>query len=359
MLQEQHIRARVVSMPSWDQFDGQPRSYREQMLLSSVRERLAVDWHRYMGDRGDVLRIDRFGALAPGDVVMREKRIRMCLIQTKRVGKTKPDTSIYSCGMLQNTQATGRARAQRVSFFGAHQPDRPKTRLVAFARDTQKLTGFLALPSNVRRHRAIIVIHEWWGLNEWVKEQAEKLATNGYVTLAVDLYRGKVATDRSEARKLKRGLRQEQAIGDLRAAFNYLVGRPDVDPKHIGSLGWSMGGGLAVQFAIHEPRLAACVVNYGPVPTNAADIRQIDIPVLGIFGALDRVIPLDKVRAFEKCMKAAGKRVDIEVYDSAGHSFENPSSRRGYRPKAAADAWSKTLKFFGQTNGSSRLSQRS
>lgn len=113
-----------------------------------------------------------------------------------------------------------------------------------------------------------------------------------------------------------------------------------------------MGGGLAVQLAIHEPRLAACVVNYGALPTNTADIRKIDVPVLGIFGALDRGIPADKVRAFEKCMNAAGKRVDIEIYDGAGHAFENPSNQRGYRPKAAADAWFETLKFLEQTNES-------
>ena len=225
--------------------------------------------------------------------------------------------------------------------------------MVTFARATEKVTGFLALPRDARRHRAIIVIHEWWGLNEWVKEQAEKLAANGYVALAVDLYQGKVTADPSEARKLKRGLRQERAIGDLKAAFDYLAGRPDVDPKHIGSLGWSMGGGLAVQLAIHEPRLAACVVNYGPLPTNTADIQKIDVPVLGIFGALDRGIPADKVRAFEECMKAAGKRVDIEIYDGAGHAFENPTNKRGYRPAAAAEAWFHTLEFFKQAKQSS------
>ena len=116
--------------------------------------------------------------------------------------------------------------------------------MVALARATEKVTGFLALPRDTRRHRAIIVIHEWWGLNEWVKEQAEKLAANGYVTLAVDLYQGKVTADPSEARKLKRGLRQERAIGDLKAAFDYLADRSDVDPKHIGSLGWVHGGRL-------------------------------------------------------------------------------------------------------------------
>ena len=220
--------------------------------------------------------------------------------------------------------------------------------MVAFGHVTENVVGFLALPCDQRRHRAIIVIHEWWGLNEWVKEQTEKLAANGYVSLAVDLYKGKIATDPSEARKLKRGLRQEHAIGDLKAAFDYLLGRPDVDPKPISSLGWSMGGGLAVQLAIHEPRLAACVVNYGPLPTNVGDIQKINASVLGIFGALDRGTPPDKVRAFEDRMNAAGKHVAIKIYDGAGHAFENPSNKSGYRPEAAADAWSHTLQFLKQ-----------
>jgi carboxymethylenebutenolidase len=160
--------------------------------------------------------------------------------------------------------------------------------MVTFQPATDKVRGFLALPRDLNRHRAIIIIHEWWGLNQWVKKQAANLAAHGYVALAVDLYQGKVTADPSEARKLKRGLRSDRAMRDLKAAFDYLAGRPDVDPKHIGSLGWSMGGGLALQLAIYEPRLAACVVNCGPPPTNTADIQKIDIPVLGIFGALDR-----------------------------------------------------------------------
>jgi carboxymethylenebutenolidase len=224
-----------------------------------------------------------------------------------------------------------------------------KTLMITFPGTVENVTGFLALPRDRNLHRAIIVIHEWWGLNRWVKDQAANLAKNGYVALAVDLYHGKVTTDPSEARKLKRGLSEECAIRDLKAAFAYLAGRPDVDPKHIGALGWSMGGGLALQLAIHESRLAACVVNYGPLPTNLADIQKINARVLGIFGARDRGIPPDKVRAFERNMSAVKKPVDIEIYDGAGHAFESPANMSGYRPEATADAWLRTLKFFGQT----------
>ena len=146
-----------------------------------------------------------------------------------------------------------RAASKNISLSAALRPGMPKTRMVTFRSGTEKITGFLALPRDPGRHRAIIAIHEWWGLNKWVKEQATNLATNGHVVVAVDLYRGKATANPSEARRLKRDLPEDRAIRDMKAAFDYLAGRLDVDSKHIGSLGWSMGGGLALQLAIHEP----------------------------------------------------------------------------------------------------------
>jgi carboxymethylenebutenolidase len=225
----------------------------------------------------------------------------------------------------------------------------PKARVVKFRCGPEKVAGFLASPSRPGRHRAIIVIHEWWGLTPWVKTQASNLAKNGYVVLALDLYHGKVKLIPSQARKLKRDLPLDRAIGEMKAAFDYLACRADVDPQHIGSLGWSMGGALALQLAIHEPRLAACVVNYGALPTKPADIEKINARTLGLFGALDRGISPNKVRAFEKRMKAVKKLVEITIYDGAGHAFENPTNIHKFRLKAAADAWLRTLTFLNQS----------
>lgn len=227
----------------------------------------------------------------------------------------------------------------------------PQTQKVTFRSGPENVIGFLARACGSGRKPAVVAIHEWWGLNDWVKDKATNLAANGYTVLAVDLYRGEVTTNPVEARRLKRGLRKDRAIHDLKAAFEYLARRPDVDPARISSLGWSMGGGLALQLAIHEPRLAACVVNYGSLPTESADIQKIHAQVLGNFGSLDRGIPPDKVRAFQKNMRAAKKTADIKVYDGAGHSFENPDNP-GYRPKAAAEVWLRTLMFLDQANKS-------
>ena len=224
-----------------------------------------------------------------------------------------------------------------------------KTENVQYKSGDETVTGYLALPESAGRHPAVVVIQEWWGLNDWVKEQAQKIAKQGYVALAPDLYRGKVAYDPSVAHELARGMPQDRALRDLKAAFDYLASRPDVNKNKIGSIGWCMGGGLSLQLAVHEPRLAACVVNYGAMPTDPTDIEKIQAPVVGNFGAEDRGIPRASVETFENAMKAANKTIDAKIYDGAGHAFENPNNKLGYREAAAADAWARTLGFLNKT----------
>ncbi len=227
--------------------------------------------------------------------------------------------------------------------------DAPRTETVQFPSGTETVSGFLAMPEKPGRYPALVVIHEWWGLTDWVKEQAQKLAEQGYIALAVDLYKGQVTTDPEVAHELMRGLPQDRAVSDLKAGFAYLATRKDVDRDHIGSIGWCMGGGYALQLAIHEPHLAACVVNYGALPTDPNDIQQIFAPVLGSFGANDRGITPTDVQGFEKTMRGMNRRIDVKIYDGAGHGFENSTNTAGYRPDAAADAWARTLAFLGKT----------
>ena len=168
------------------------------------------------------------------------------------------------------------------------------------------------------------------------------------MALAADLYRGKVASDPETAHELMRGMPQDRAVRDLKAAFDYLATRPDVTPAKIGSVGWCMGGGLSLQLAVNEPRLAACAVNYGSMPTDVAAIGKIHAPVLGNFGGLDKGITPDRVHAFEAAMKSAGKTFEAKIYADAGHAFENPNNKNGYRPDDATDAWARMVAFFGK-----------
>jgi carboxymethylenebutenolidase len=231
----------------------------------------------------------------------------------------------------------------------ASQAHPAKTETVSYKSGDETVSGYLALPEGGGKHPAVILIHEWWGLNDWVKEQSQKFAAEGYVALAVDLYRGKVATSPDEAHELMRGVPQDRGMRDLEAAFAYLAARPDVKTDRIGSAGWCMGGGYSIQLAVAETKLAACIVNYGPLPTEAANLAKIKAPVLGNFGADDRGIPADAVRAFAAAMKTAGKTADVKIYDGAGHAFENPNNKDGYRPEAAADAWQRMTGFFKKT----------
>jgi carboxymethylenebutenolidase len=221
-----------------------------------------------------------------------------------------------------------------------------KNQAVSYKSGDETVTVYLVTPDSAGRHPAIVVIHEWWGLVPWVKEQADKFAEQGYVALAVDLYHGKSASDPNEAHELMRGLPQDRAVRDLKAAFDYLASGPEVDLKKIGSVGWCMGGGYSLLLAENEPTLAACVVNYGAMPTDPATIAKIQAPVLGNFGGLDHGITPDAVHAFENSMKADGKTIDAKVYGDAGHGFQNPNNKAEYHKDDAADAWSRMVTFF-------------
>ena len=219
---------------------------------------------------------------------------------------------------------------------------------VTYKSGDENVSGMLYQPSGKGPFPAIVVIHEWWGLNDWVKEQASKLADEGYVTLAIDLYRGKVATSADEAHELMRGVPNDRSTKDLLAAANYLRAQKNVNPKKVGSVGWCMGGGYSLDLAINDPQLAAAVVNYGHLASEPDTLKKINAPILGLFGGKDRGIPVDDVQKFAAELKKLGKTVDITVYPDAGHAFENPNNKEGYRAQDAANAWDRTVKFFAQ-----------
>jgi carboxymethylenebutenolidase len=222
---------------------------------------------------------------------------------------------------------------------------------VSFKSGNDTVSGLLYTPSGGGKHPAIVVIHEWWGLNDWVKQQAEQLAHHGYVTLAVDLYRGHVATDTETAHELMRGLPQDQGVRDLTAAAAYLSSREDVDTSRIGAIGWCMGGGYAAQLAVADPELKAVSINYGALPTDPAALAAIHAAVLGNFGGQDKGITPASVEAFSSALKKMGKSVNVKIYPDAGHAFENPNNKEGYRKQDAEDAQRRSVNFFATTLG--------
>lgn len=217
---------------------------------------------------------------------------------------------------------------------------------VSFPSGDGTAQAILYLPQTPGPHPALVVIHEWWGLNDWIKQEAAGFAAKGYVALAVDLYRGKVATDPDTAHELSRGLPQDQGVRDLVSAVKFLQGRKDVDRSRIGAVGWCMGGGYAMQLAIAEPALKAVAINYGALATDKIALAKIHATILGNFGGQDKGIPPDAVHAFESAMQSLGKPVDAKIYPDAGHAFENPNNKGGYRAEDAADALGRVDRFF-------------
>jgi carboxymethylenebutenolidase len=222
------------------------------------------------------------------------------------------------------------------------------TSTVSYKSGNETVQAALYTPAGKGPFPGIIVIHEYWGLNDWVKQQASKLADQGYEALAIDLYRGKVATTPDMAHELMRGVPDDRAKRDLHAAFEFLQSQPNIRKDRIGAIGWCWGGGYSLDVALQESTLAADVVNYGHLATDPAAIKTINAPILGLFGAQDRGITPDDVHKFEAAMKQAGKKIDIKIYDDAGHGFENPNNKEGYRAEDAADAWKRTVSFLAE-----------
>jgi len=220
---------------------------------------------------------------------------------------------------------------------------------VSYKSGDETVNTVLYTPAGKGPFPAIIVIHEWWGLNDWVKDQAAKLAGEGYVALAIDLYRGKVATTPDQAHEIMRGVPEDRAKRDLHAAFAFLQSQANVKKDRIGAIGWCMGGGYSLDVALQEPALAADVINYGHLATDPDALKKINAPILGLFGALDQGIPPHDVKKFGETLDGMGKKIEIKIYDDAGHGFENPNNKDGYRAADAADAWKRIVSFLGET----------
>lgn len=224
--------------------------------------------------------------------------------------------------------------------------------VVSYARlGKTDVKGHFARPTGDGPFQGVIVIHEWWGLNDNIKWMADRFAGEGYLALAVDLYEGEVATDREGAMNLMRGStsQTDRLKENLRQARKFLA---DAGATRVGSVGWCFGGGWSLQAGLAlGDDLDAVVIYYGRVSSDPAELAPLSAPVLGLFGEADTGIPVDGVRAFERALGDLGKPVTIQVYPGAGHAFANPSGTR-YDEEAADDAWSRTLAFFANHLGS-------
>ncbi len=244
-----------------------------------------------------------------------------------------------------------------------HQGDRPiptplvtvepkvavKDKLVIYGNSNeQSLIGYLAYPETKNESTpAILVIHEWWGLNDNIKSITRRLAGEGYIALAVDLYNGSVADTPEKAKQLVTLARSNKTEleANIKQAYQYLETKEQA--TKIGSIGWCFGGFWSLNTALLFPdQLDASVIYYGGgIPTDKETLEPLSMPILGIFGELDTNPDVATVQQLETNLNELGKTAEIHIYPNADHAFANPSGTR-YNEEAAEDAWQKTLVFF-------------
>jgi len=217
--------------------------------------------------------------------------------------------------------------------------------MIAFPSPSVSTPAYVSYPET-DSGAGVIVIQEWWGLGDHIRDVTDRFADAGFVALAPDLYHGETAQSPDDARKLSMALNIQQASAEIGAGARHLLSMPQVAPKKIGVVGFCMGGQLALCAAAEHPDLiAACVDFYGAHPKARFDPATLQVPLLAHFGRKDPIVKRGDAAALVDALSAAGKFVDAYYYDGAGHAFFN-DTRPSYDPAAASLAWDRTLAFL-------------
>jgi carboxymethylenebutenolidase len=203
-------------------------------------------------------------------------------------------------------------------------------------------------PSGEATLPAVIVIQEWWGLNDHIMDVAGRLAREGYIAVAPDLYSrlgNKVTTDPNQAGELMMGLQKEDGIADLLAVVAHLKKTPGVRADRIGVTGYCMGGSYTTLLACHSADLKAAAAFYGEIPNDDA-LAEIHCPLLYVYGTDDGWIPMKEVERLQTTLERYAKVAEVQIYPGAPHAFFNDTREDVYREREAKDAWERTLRLF-------------
>jgi carboxymethylenebutenolidase len=218
--------------------------------------------------------------------------------------------------------------------------------MVEFDVNGKMTPGYLAYPEGDGPFPGVIVIQEWWGLDDHIKAVTELMAKHGFAALAPDLYHGEVAEEPDEAQKLAMGLIMEQALGDVQGAVNYLIEQDYVGPKQIGVMGFCMGGGIAFRMAWAGENVGAVVSLYGGIdPKEEENFKDIKVPILALVGDKDRIA--ERVPGWAEKITGLGKTYEYVIYPGAAHAFFN-DKRPSFNPEAAKDALPRLVNWFNK-----------
>ena len=217
--------------------------------------------------------------------------------------------------------------------------------MIEFPSNGKAGSGYLAVPAS-GGGPGVIVLQEWWGLVDHIKDVADRLAAEGFVALAPDMYHGESTNSPDDAGKLMMALDIGRAEKDLRGALGYLLSRDEVTTEHVGTVGFCMGGQLSLYAACENSAVGACVVFYGIHPNVSPNLSTLQAPVLGFFAEKDGFVPPAAARQLEADLQAAGRSVEITIFEGADHAFFNDTRVEVYDEAHAATCWSRMLTFY-------------
>jgi len=217
--------------------------------------------------------------------------------------------------------------------------------MVTFPSNGHEGLGYLAKPAS-GKGPGLVVIQEWWGLNDNIKGIADRFAGEGFVALAPDLYHGATTTEPDEAGKLMMALKMDQAAKDMSGAVDYLAGLDATAGGKLGSVGFCMGGGLSLFLASLKPQIGACVIYYGVLPGAQPDLSQVQAAVLGHYAENDAFASPAAARELESQLKSRGRQVEFHIYAGTGHGFFNDTRPDAHNAEAAKLSWERTLAFY-------------
>lgn len=257
------------------------------------------------------------------------------IIYFRQNGAWPQNIEMKNSQMLEKKEGGMEVAAEEVEYFAGTKG--------YFVYPVSRMADNGTRPAHTGHYTAgVIMIHEWWGLNDNIKDMAHELAKEGYLVFAVDLYKGKVAATREDAQKYRTELDTEEAVANMRAATAHLRSR---GAEKIASLGWCFGGGKSLELALSGEKLDATVIYYGQLVTEKSVLQKIKWPVLGIFGGKDTSIPVETVNMFRDALSSLSIQNSVYIYPGVGHAFANPSGAN-FAPEETKDAWLKTLAFL-------------
>jgi carboxymethylenebutenolidase len=216
-------------------------------------------------------------------------------------------------------------------------------KMVEFKTNGRTAAGYHVAGKDARR--GLIVVHEWWGLNDHIRDVSDRFAAEGFNVLAPDLYEGTVTTSADEAGRLMQALDQNRALETLDGGVAYLKAQPGVEK--IGVTGFCMGGSFALLLPIHNSAIAAAAPFYGDVPPDES-LKKLSAPVLFIGAADDPWINMEKMNRLKAALDKFGKQGEVKIYEGVGHAFFNDTRPEAYNKAAAEDSWKRILLFFGK-----------